>query len=243
MNAELCARSDLRTSCVNEMFMLFCRHFSGVTRSQFIQDLDAKSWVILLTEGAQLRGFTTLDFQITHFRGKKESVVYSGDTIMDPQAWNSSILSRAWIEAVYDLHRRLGQGPLWWLLITSGFRTYRMLPVFWREFFPCCNVSTPDDIQQRLNTYARERFASCFDSETGIVRFPDPQSLLPHLGGIPNGRLRNRHVTFFDQHNPGHTRGDELVCITRIDDTNLSAAGHRVVASIRRQPVLSRSQT
>ena len=222
------------------MLDLLSRHFEGVTAQQFQTDLDAKNWIILLLDdGDGLAGFTTLDFQITTFCGQKESVLYSGDTIMDPAAWNSTILSRAWIETAYHLHRCFGTGPLWWLLITSGFRTYRLLPVFWRQFFPRCNSEIPNEISERRNLFARERFDSLFDEKAGVVRFPQPQRLRQHLRGIPSHRLRNRHVSFFQELNPGHVEGDELVCLTRLDDDNLSSAGRRIVDSIRREPVLS----
>jgi hypothetical protein len=61
------------------------------------------------------------------------------------------------------------------------------------------------------------------------------------LHGIPANRLRNRHVAFFAQRNPGHRDGDELVCLTRLQDDNLTASGRRIVAAIRREPTLSAS--
>lgn len=239
MQAHLLPRSDLSPTQIDAMLGLLTRHFSGVTRSHFLADLDTKSHALLLTDDHdRLAGFSTLDFQLTNYQGQTESLVFSGDTIMDPESWNSTILSRAWIEAVYDLHARLGRGPLWWLLITSGFRTYRLLPVFWREFFPRCNADTPPDICARLTTFARARFGPQFDPLTGIVRLTHPQRLRHHLEGIPSERARNRHVAFFNQRNPGHPDGDELACLTRLDPANLTPAGQRVARSIQQHPVL-----
>ena len=36
------------------------------------------------------------------------------------------------------------------------------------------------------------------------------------------------HIAFFLDRNPGFVRGDELVCLTRIDDRNLTPAGRRM---------------
>jgi len=240
MKAQLHPRHELPARHIEEMFRLFTRHFSGVTIERFVIDLGTKNWVLLMQDDTgRLAGFSTLDFQVTEFGGRSESVLYSGDTIMDPGAWNSTILSRAWIEAAYNLHHRFGRGPLWWLLITSGFRTYRLLPVFWRDFFPRWDAEPPPQISERLNAFARDRFASCFDPHSGIVHFEHPQRLREHLHGVPSHRLRNRHVAFFTQRNPGHLNGDELVCLTRLEDANLTSAGQRIVASIRRDPVLA----
>ena len=241
MNAGLIAREELSDTTRGEMFALFERHFEGGTHEGFRSDLDCKNWVLLMRGGDDQRlvGFSTLDFQAVDFRGEAESVVYSGDTIMDPIAWNSSILSRAWIEAVFGLHARSGRGHLWWLLLTSGFRTYRMLPVFWREFFPRAGADIPADVSARRDAFARQRFGSQYGRDSGIVRFEKPQRLRHHLQGIPAHRAGDRDITFFNERNPGHTEGDELVCLTRLEDANLTAAGKRIVDSIRRHPVLA----
>jgi hypothetical protein len=48
------------------------------------------------------------------------------------------------------------------------------------------------------------------------------------LRGIPERRLRDEHVAFFAQRNPGHENGDELVCLTELEYENLTAAGKRM---------------
>lgn len=240
MKARLQARSQLPAPVVAEMHDLLARHFSGVTDEQFLADLEAKNWVILMRDAHdQLVGFTTLHFEATSFGDEPESVLYSGDTIMDPEAWNSSILARSFLEAALFLGAEFGRGSLWWLLITSGFRTYRFLPTFMREFYPRCDTPTPPDVRERLHRLASQRFGPRYDRSSGIVRFDQPQRLREHLQGIPEHRLRNRHVAFFNELNPGHLHGDELVSISRLEPDNLTAAGRRMLASIRSEPVLT----
>ena len=74
------------------------------------------------------------------------------------------------------------------------------------------------------------RFGSAFDETAGVVRFPEPQRLRGELAGIPRARRRNAHVDFFARRNPGHASGDELACLTEINDENLTPAGRRMVA-------------
>ena len=37
------------------------------------------------------------------------------------------------------------------------------------------------------------------------------------------------HIAFFLATNPGHVRGDELVCLTELCDENLTRAGRRMI--------------
>jgi hypothetical protein len=119
------------------------------------------------------------------------------------------------------------RGRYYWLLLTSGFRTYRFLPVFWREFFPSRDRPTPGAMQELIDQLARERFGDAYDPARGIVRFPRPQRLRPALAALPAGRVADPHVAFFLTRNPGH--GDELVCVTELTEANLTAAGRRMV--------------
>jgi hypothetical protein len=210
------------------MYSLLSTHFEGVTPATFEADLHQKNWVILMEKNGILKGFSTLLFYQTEFGGEIISVVYSGDTIVDPSAWSSSTLSKAWIAAVKKLRRDYPEGKLYWLLISSGYRTYRFLPTFWREFYPRFDLTTPLATRELMEFLGRDRFGECYNRETGIVRFPHPQKLRGKLKGIPPERLKDSHVNFFNTKNPGHLLGDELLCLTEIAEANLTPAGRRM---------------
>ena len=229
---RLVARSDLSPQELASMHQLLAAHFEGVTREQFGRDLGEKNWVILLERAGTLVGFTTiLAYETTITGHGPVSVIFSGDTIVSPGAWNSSALSRGWIEAVAALRWRYPRGPYLWLLITSGFRTYRFLPVFWREFYPRFDSATPQDKQDLLRGLAIERFGDRYDPRTGIVKLARPQRLRESLAGIPESRMDDAHIEFFAASNPGHIDGDELVCLTELTPTNLTPAGRRMAAA------------
>lgn len=230
MRARVVPVPDLTAGERRAMLRLLDRHFAGVTREGFAEDLGAKNWALLLEEGSgALVGFSTLLYYQAEHAGERLGVVYSGDTIVDPAGWNASVLAPAWIAAVQGLHRTCPERRLVWLLITSGFRTYRLLPVFCRDFYPRHDRPTPPTVAALKDALARERFGGCYDPVAGVVRFAAPQVLRNGLRGIPRSRLRNPDVAFFARVNPGHDAGDELVCLTELSDANLTPAGMRAV--------------
>lgn len=227
---QLVWRSDLASREKAEMFQLLSGHFDGVTPEQFARDLSEKNLVLLLRRGETLVGFSTLLSYTTMFEDENLNIIYSGDTIVTPEAWGTTALPRAWVAGVEALRSELPSARCFWLLLTSGFRTYRFLPVFWREFFPRFDAATPPFLQRLLIQLGRERFGPQFDPCRGIVQFNHPQKLRAGLNQIPSGRDNDPHIAFFLSRNKGCFEGDELVCLTELRPENLTGAGRRMMA-------------
>jgi hypothetical protein len=228
VRGRLRRRSDVTEGERSAMLRLLDSHFEGVRSDAFERDLADKDWVLLIEEDGVLRGFSTLLLYETRHAGEALTVVYSGDTIMDRRAWGSSALSRCWIGSVRALRRLHPAGRLYWLLLSSGFRTYRFLPVFWREFHPRFDGGAAPGMRERLDFLATERLGARYRPERGIARLEPPQVLRPELRELPAARRDDPHVSFFLERNPGWESGDELVCLTEIGYENLTPAGRRM---------------
>ncbi len=224
------AVSDLDAATVATMLDLFREHYDKVDAARFRQDLAEKDQVVLLVDPVDgaLQGFSTLAVYTAVVQGRRVGVVYSGDTIIRPAYWGTPALPSVWIQHVLALADTLPQ-PVYWLLISSGYKSYRFLPVFYREFYPRHDYPTPTDSQAILSELATARFGDEFDATTGIVRFrAGATPLRPGVADVGEERQRNPHVRYFLERNPGHGRGDELVCLTQLSFANLTPAGQRM---------------
>ena len=223
-------RDSLTAHDITEMYDVFHDHFDNTSAEIFRRDLDSKNWVILLRDAASkaIQGFSTLACYETLIRDEKVGVVYSGDTIIRPAYWGTSTLPRTWIRTVLEIGEQLPK-PLYWLLISSGYKTYRFLSVFFVEFYPRFDRPTPPQVQEIVHHLAGERFGPDYDPGSGIVRFSEGATPLREgVAQVNDRRLKNPHTAFFVAKNPGHAQGDELVCLTHICLDNLSAAGRRM---------------
>ena len=74
-----------------------------------------------------------------------------------------------------------------------------------------------------LRSVAVQRFGKRYDAAAGILRAePGNQRLREGIAELDDRRLRDPHVAFFQQRNPGHPQGDELVCLARFHPDNLN---------------------
>lgn len=225
LSASLIAAADLDSPQIDAMYALMSAHYIHAHRDEFGRDLAAKDWVILLHDEEQgiLRGFSTQVCFTHRHQGATHRILFSGDTIIHPDAWGGMQLPIMFGRMMLAVRRLDPEERLFWMLISKGFRTYRFLPTFFRQFFPCRGEPVPEWEQALMQALGRRRFPDSYDASAGIVRAGrGAQSLRPELAADRCHRTHpNPHIEFFLQRNPGHDRGDELLCLAEFRPDNL----------------------
>ena len=218
-----------------EMYALLETYFSGTSRLRFEADLREKEKVILLRDGESGRicGFSTLMRMRAEIDGQHIEAFFSGDTIVDREFWGETLLSRMWGRTVFAeadcIAAERPEASIYWFLICSGYKTWRFLPVFFREFYPNADAPTPLFHQRLLDALGMQKFGDEYIPGAGIVRFANATPLRDGVAEVTEGRLRDPQVAFFVRANPGHAAGDELACLTEVSRANLTRAGRRMV--------------
>jgi hypothetical protein len=215
-----------------QMLALMQRHYANVRLAEFEMDLAEKDCIIQLLDPAtgRLCGFSTQKVLDSARDGQSIKALFSGDTIIDRQYWGDRALMHAWGNLALALIDEWPDSELYWFLISQGFRTYRFLPIFFREFFPRFDCETPAWARGLIDTLGRQKFLADYCPKSGIVRASTSQyRLRDHLGELTVERLQDPHVRFFADRNPGHAQGDELCCIAPLTRANFTAAAYRMI--------------
>jgi hypothetical protein len=214
------------------MYDLMDRYFAGMSPALFRADLQEKHWVILLTDAGDGRvvGFSTQTAIEARADGGIVRALFSGDTIVDRAYWGQTELMRVWGELALRLIDSADGVPLYWFLICMGYRTYRFLPVFFREFHPRPDRETPAHSKQVLDAVASARYGADYCPRSGVVRMRDRSVRLREgVADIDDRLLGNRFVRFFVDRNPGHRSGDELACIAPLTRENFTPLAWRMI--------------
>jgi hypothetical protein len=231
------ARGVVSSAERREMYRLLETYFSGTSLRQFEADLAEKELVFLLRDSVtgQIQGFSTSMRLSARIDDEDVVAFFSGDTIIAREYWGDSLLARLWSQKVFAeadlIHAARPSARVYWYLICSGYRTWRFLPVFFREYWPNMAAVTPAHQQSILDTLGQQKFGSQYVRGVGVVHLRSAAPLRSGISDITEKRMTDHQVAFFARMNPGHIRGDELACLTEITRSNLTRAGRRMVGS------------
>jgi hypothetical protein len=205
-----------------EMFQLMDFHYANTFHEVFIRDLEKKTDVIMLydPQGSRLVGFSTQKIFRFSLKDEEILVLFSGDTIIMKEYWGSLQLSLAFGKLMVDAIHHNPDIEFYWMLISKGVRTFKFLPAYFIEYYPKYGIPIPVRIKQLIDGLACYLYPLQYDPEAGVVRaLPDGQYLREDFQQFKADG--NKDVNDFFILNPGFSKGDELVCLTRLSIENI----------------------
>jgi hypothetical protein len=222
--------SDIEPSDRERMFQMLNEAYLGVQREAFERDLAAKEHVILLRSGTgEIVGFSTQVRLRLTLPDRTVVAVFSGDTIIREQHRGTFETAR---EICRYFRRTLDEHPadeVYWLLICKGWRTYRVLRLFFKNYAPCADAPDAPALREIADAFGIAKYPGLYQSSTRLIVFPgETQRIRPGSSEAIDRRRSDSELLYFEKVNPGHERGNELVCVAPIREDNFTAAARRL---------------
>lgn len=228
MTGKMIPLAQLSPSDIPAMYALMQASYEQTDEAVFRRDLAGKDYILLLHEGEQLVGFTTQKLLTVEVGGKAVHGMFSGDTIIDPAHWGEAELFRVWSQFWFPYAEQYDE--FWWFLICKGYKTYRILPTFWAQFYPTFRFPTPGREQAIMDAYASALYPDEYDKTSGVIRYSHEKDRLREgLADIDEHRLKNKDIAYFAERNPWHVHGDDLVCLAQISRGAMKPRSPRIL--------------
>lgn len=211
------------------MYGLMKQFYDNTEESVFRRDFMEKDYCLSLyheTDG--LVGFTTQKVMEFSVGGRSIHGVFSGDTIIHKEHWGDLELFQIWADFWFDYAGQYEE--FYWFLICKGYKTYRMLPLFWSEFYPNYRCQTPAFEQSIMDTYASLLYGDTYNPNSGVIEYKTIKDKLKSgVADIGSRELKNKDIEFFCQANPGYINGNDLVCLAKIDQSMLKKRAKEIL--------------
>ncbi len=202
------------------MWSLFAQYYADVSKANFLRDLAEKNHVIVLRDvhDHSVQGFSTLKVLENTVAGRRFVAVFSGDTLVAREYWGQTALQRAFLSYVVRTKMRHPRKPVYWFLISKGYKTYLLLSRNFPEYWPRHDKATPPWQAAIIDVLARLKYPQAWRPELGILHFEQSEGRLKDdVAPLDASLTRYPDIRFFAERNPGHAQGDELCCIGRVD--------------------------
>ncbi len=220
--------SEVSETEISAMFALMSEFYENTDESVFRKDLADKNYCLVLYEEDKLVGFTTQKVMSVNVGGKEIYGMFSGDTIIHKDHWGEVELFKVWADFWFEFAEKYDE--FYWFLICKGYKTYRILPSFWKEFYPNRHTPTPEYEQKIIDAYALKLYPKEYNSATGVIEYDHiKDKLRAGVADVDAHRIKNKDIAFFCEKNPRHTDGNDLACLARIDKTFLKSGTVRLL--------------
>lgn len=204
---------------IDRMYEIFSEYYSNHTLQTFERDLYEKNHIILLRDkhNGSLQGFSTLLKVPLDKAGRKVLGVYSGDTVINRDYWGSPALGIEFLKYLWTLKVKNPGTPVYWFLISKGYKTYLLMARNFAVHFPRHDEETPHVYRQLMNDFYSQKFGENYNAGNGVIHFKGKAcALKEHVADITPELLTDPKIAFFDKMNPGWAQGDELTCIAKM---------------------------
>ncbi len=206
-----------------QMYTILSKYFLGTSFKEFEHDLSQKEIAIFIKNEEKIMGFSTLVCSTVEVNGYSVPVIFSGDTIVEQEHRNSAGLGIE-VANYFDRVRKRCSGTVYYLLSTKGWRTYKVLPFFFNEYYPRANREMPPETREVRDAFCLAKYGESYDAQRGlIIAKGDPQRLRSeNLTDASYPERESEDIAFFFEQNPDYLEGTELVCIASIDEENIT---------------------
>lgn len=224
LTGEIVAVADLVESDVERMYTLMDAHFDGMEWERFKADLLEKETVLLMRNpsGGLVEGFSTAMTIDTVVDDVPIRAVFSGDTIINKEFWGEKTLGILWLQHVFNIKKASGEKRVFWFLVSMGYKTYRLMRLFFKNYWPRHSALTPEFESNLINHLGKLKFTFNFDPSNGVISFDGSREKLRcGVADVDASRIADKDIAFFIERNPGWNKGNELVCVAEICGGNL----------------------
>lgn len=219
-------------------FDLFRTAYESADWHRFQKDLADKQRIIVMRDAQtrELKGFSTVHIGEVETDRGKGTVVFSGDTVIAKACWGQKELQKQFSLLVLRLQLANPLRPLFWFLISKGYKTYLMMMSTCPHSIPRHDRQDDPRLRRLLDALASARFGNRYDAAHGLVRSNGHERVRAGLAPVDGSLLENPHVRFFVERNPDHALGDELACLAQVRIQDSASTALRVArARLRRR--------
>lgn len=198
-----------------EMHALFIQYYNNADLETFVIDMGKKTGVFILEDRIQKRiiGFSTWTEMNVSRDGTDAIGIFSGDTVIEKAYWGNKDLQKCFAKKLFTTKLKHPSRPVFWLLISKGYKTYLLLTNNFQNFYPSHQTHNPK-LESVVDEYCTKLYPTAYCKKSRLLDFGDEyQNLKEGVAGITaEMKHLDQNIRHFEKLNPTWKKGTELPC-------------------------------
>lgn len=235
IRAKIVDIAELNNRKIHNMYALMKKYYENVSWESFQTDLKEKQYMVLIQDSKldedEIGGFSTLKSVDIQVDNQQVRGIFSGDTIIDKSCRGGVVSQVEFLRYLVSVKRwEYPNEPVYWILISKGYRTYRLIRSYFNKSYPNAFEQTPTFEKSLIDNFGTLVYPDRFVADKGVICAGSAKDYLKNAQCEITPRKReNPDIRFFLDSNPGYHKGDELVCVAEVSMQNLTKTGYRLV--------------
>ncbi|MCB0633266.1 MAG: hypothetical protein R2824_19305 [Saprospiraceae bacterium] len=215
------APNHLSTGTKEAMWQVYHK-FYHYDQAQFMERIKTNNYYSFYTINERIVGFTGLRINQTELNGKKQLLIYFGQTVIDPAFRGQALIPRTAFKLCLKFWRKLLISDLYFWADALTYKAYLVFAKTVPQMYPTWKRNTPKDIKSIVDHLGQTYYCNNYCVQTGTVS-KDKVLVNDTTMKVPAKYREDKDICFYLQANPKYIDGYGLLTITHMDRKNIGS--------------------
>jgi hypothetical protein len=202
-----------------EMWRVY-KSFYHYTEQDFMERIPRNTHFSLYLHGGKIVGFTGLRIDKTNLKGRRQLLIYLGQTVIARQYRGQSLLPATCLLLALKYWKELLTSGVWCWYDALSYKAYLACAKCATDYYPSRRVETPTQVREMRDFVGEARYGDAYCARTGTVE-KEANYLNDASVNIFEEDMYDPDVAFFAKANPHHSDGHGLLVFAPFNRRNV----------------------
>ncbi|MEO1261080.1 MAG: hypothetical protein AAFZ15_19925 [Bacteroidota bacterium] len=211
--------NELSTAIKEEMWELY-RHYYFYDKAYFMQRTKSNTHFSFYRANGRLIGFTGLRINRTNVNGKRQFLVYFGQTVVHHDFRGKSLIPVTGAKLCMKFWKDLLCSNVYFWADALTYKAYLVFAKTVDVMYPSCKAAMPAQVKAIVDHLGKLHYPDAYCPATGTV-YKEKMLVNDTNTQIPAKYQLDKDIRFYVHANPNFCKGHGLLTITPMNGSNV----------------------
>ena len=211
--------NQLSKATKDQMWGIYKKYYF-YTKAEFLKRIEKNNFYSFYTVNQQIVGFTGLRVNRLELNGKKQCLIYFGQTVIDRKYRGQSLIPITGAKLCLKFWKDLLFSDVYFWADTLTYKAYLVFAKTVGEMYPSRKKEMPIKIKTLVDHIGSFYYRTTYCNRTGTIH-KSKILVNDNTMCIPQKYIQDKDICFFVKANPLYKQGHGLITITPMNCSNL----------------------